>query len=143
MLDFDRMVAGPGTQLYGVRVRFRSVAGQSEMLSGVFDRRHVEVGFGQDGAVVSASESRIMVRLSEWGAPRQGDAIDVRIRRGRATHIDATPIAGDVVLNYLISDVQHDAIGGALLILGARALSADGASTVSLPFTPGGQAPGS
>lgn len=139
MLDFDRMVSHRGTHLYGVRVQYRPITGQAAMRSGVFDRMHVEVGFGQDGAVVSASQSRIMTRLAEWGDPKQGDAVEVRIRLGRATHIDATPLPGDVVLHYLVSDVQPDSIGGALLILGARSIADGEEAPVGLPFGPGGQ----
>lgn len=143
MLDFDRMVSHRGTHLYGVRVQYQPIVGQAAMRSGVFDRMHIEVGFGQDGAVVSASQSRIMTRLAEWGDPKQGDAVDVRIRQGRATHIDTAPLPGDVVLHYLISDVQPDSIGGALLILGARSLAAGESAAGGLPYHPGAQVVGS
>lgn len=139
MIDFNRLVNGPGMRIFGVRVKYLTMAGQETMLVGVFDRDHVEVGIGQDGAPISASRSQIRVRLSEWGSPRQGDGVDVRIRRGQAVHIDDVPDPADVVLHYVVSDVQHDSIGSAMLILGARSLAAQDDPAGSLPFTPGAQ----
>jgi hypothetical protein len=129
-------------EMFAVRVAVTTLAGRT-MRRGVFDRMHIEVGFGADGAPVTASRSQIGISLAEWGDPKQGDAVEVRIRQGRAVHFDAAPLAGDAVLHYLVQDVEHDGDGGALLILGARALSAGEQEPAGLPFIPSGQVLGS
>ncbi|GGJ14178.1 head-tail joining protein [Neoroseomonas lacus] len=140
---FGDDLLAPAMEMFAVRVAVAPVGGTSAIRRGVFDRLHIEVGFGADGAPISASRSQIGVSIGEWGDPKQGDAIDVRIRRGRAVHVDEAVAVGDVVLHYLIQDVEHDGAGGALLILGARALSTEGAAIGGLPFTPSGQVLGS
>lgn len=140
---FGDDLLAPAMEMFAVRVAVAPIGGTPAILRGVFDRLHIEVGFGADGAPISASRSQIGVSVGEWGDPKQGDAIDVRIRRGRAVHVDEAVAVGDVVLHYLVQDVEHDGEGGALLILGARTLAAGDVTPIGLPFIAGGQVVGS
>lgn len=112
---------GEAMDLFAVRVAHTPIGGARTIRRGIFDRLHLEVGMDGDGAPVSASRSQIGVAASDWGAPQQGDAIEVRIRGGEAVHIDQPPAPGDAVLAYVVVDPQVDGAGGILLVLGARA----------------------
>lgn len=118
---FGDELHGAAMDVFAVRVAAMPVDGAAATRRGIFDRLHLEIGMDGDGAPVSASRSQLGVAVAEWGAPRQGDAVQVRIRRGEAVHIDQPAMLGDVVLQYVVTEVQVDGAGGALLVLGARA----------------------
>ncbi len=121
---FGGDLMGEAMDLFAVRVAHTPVGGARTIRRGIFDRLHLEVGMDGDGAPVSASRSQLGVAASEWGAPREGDAIEVRIRLGEAVHIDQPPVPGDAVATYVVTEPQVDGAGGILLVLGARAAGA-------------------
>jgi hypothetical protein len=118
---FGDELHGGAMDAFAVRVLSMSVAGVAATRRGIFDRLHLEIGMDGDGAPVSASRSQLGIAVAEWGTPREGDAVQVRIRHGEAVHFDQAPSPVDVVLHYVVTQVQLDGTGGALLVLGGRA----------------------
>jgi len=121
---FGEDLIGPAMDVFAVRVAVTPVSGERTIRRGIFDRLFLEIGMEGDGSPVSASRSQIGVAAAEWPGVQQGDAVEVRLRRSEAIHIDQAPGTGDVVLAYVVIEPQGDGAGGLLLVLGARAAGA-------------------
>jgi hypothetical protein len=131
VIDFDRLLNVPATAVFGRPVLYWKMNRPARTIRGIFDHRHVEIAFGDDGAPVSARRTTLHVRAADLTPdmqPAQGDVVT----------IDTT--------SWIVTDVQPDATGAYLVILGARALtdhaSGEGvagpeAAATGLPMTPG------
>lgn len=111
MVDFDRLLNRPAMRVFGSRepvgyLRLTAEEGAEPWtIPAVFDRRHVEVNFGDDGNPITALRTILFVRLADMPdgePPEQGDTIT----RGADT--------------WQVMDPQPDAIGAFRLILGAH-----------------------
>lgn len=109
MIDFDRHLNRAAVRVFGsaapVAYTRAAVGSVAFAVPAVVDRRYVEIGFGEDGSPVSAIRSTLFVRLADMAGgvpPDQGDGVAI----------------GGVA--WTVQEVRPDAIGGFLLILGAR-----------------------
>ncbi len=113
-VDFDRLLNGPAMRIVGSRepiVYTRLRDGAVFTVPGVFDRQHIEVGVDGDGAPVTAFRTVVYLRLVDMPGrlpPQQGD----RVVRGGG--------------NWLVTEVQPDAIDAFCLVLGGQAAADPG-----------------
>ena len=106
MIDFDGLLNGPANAVFGQPVVYTQANGPSFDTVGIFDRRYVDIGFGEDGTPIAAMRTTLHIRkvdLLDRTPSEQGDTITV----GSDT--------------WVVIDVQPDPTGAYVLVLGARA----------------------
>lgn len=118
-LDFDALVTAPAMNLFACTVRHARAAGGFSAARGVFDRVHLEIGFTDAGAPMTAVRTTLGVRLADFASvPIPTDRVQVALRG--STQVDIGT-AGATAEQFTVADVQRDGAGGALLILTGRA----------------------
>ncbi len=105
MIDHDRLLNGPAMLIYGRPITYAPRSGVTFSTTGIFDRRYVEIGFGEDGQAISAMRTTLRVRkvdMLDTIPSEQGDTVFVGADQ------------------YRVIDVQEDPIDAYDLVLGAR-----------------------
>jgi hypothetical protein len=104
MIDFDALLSVPAMAAFAEPVMVRRAGGSTFTVRGVFDRRHFTADMG-DGPAQTLQRVTLAIRLAELPPGiilRAGD----RVQRGGVEYI-------------IVAPPEVDAMGGALLILGA------------------------
>lgn len=118
-LDFDALTLAPCMDIFAATVRHARPAGEFATARGMFDRAHVEIGFNEAGAPITAVRTTLGIRLADFAAvPVPGDRLQVALLGTRQVDIGTV---GATVDAFTVADVQRDGAGGALLILTGRA----------------------
>ena len=109
MIDFDSLVIGPATAIFGRQVWYRPPGVQPIAIVGVFDAGAKQIkGFGSDGVAITDVRPVLGIRLSDLVAagitPQQGDKVTVIDDAGGQT-------------DYQVSNVDPDGQGAAKLSL--------------------------
>lgn len=109
-VDFDKLVIGPCTAIFGDPVTYSPAAGDPPFaITGVYNDAYVEVETTGDGPPVTSSYPVLGVQLSQFAA------------LGRAT-----PVQGDGLTldktgeSFDVREVRPDGKGAALLLLNSR-----------------------
>jgi hypothetical protein len=109
MIDFDSLVVGPATAIFGQAVTYTPAGGSPVTITGVFDSGAKEIsGLGSDGVPISDNRPLLGVRTADFAAlgiaPNQGDRISV-------AQPDGSSIA------YQVADIDTDGQGATKLTL--------------------------
>jgi hypothetical protein len=101
MIDWDKVVVGPVTGVFGEAVRFMPATTRPIPITGVFDEAYVEVD-PTGGMGMTSARPVLGVQLSQFLAlPLQGDRLTI-VRTGET---------------FIVNEVRSDGHGAAKLML--------------------------
>lgn len=118
-INLARLNLRPAQRLYGAAVLYRAQGEASTALRAVFDRTTQLLEF-PGAAAQSIAVVRLGVELAAFApgiTPGQGDVVTVALLAGQQIAADRSLPTGGVLETFIVTDVQQDGPGGAVLAL--------------------------